>query len=732
MYFIGHLTLLAWATSILPRLIFGRIRRETNNTCCYVIEGSRFAFHLARISGKPVGITVKKLEYRLVDVHDERGLLISLRTSFQDLGQVQQQVISEPLIHELVRNGQLPDGLPNFLAKTLVEAGLANRNDIWPTLVLVQVSVWQAKKEGGTTQPLILFLERRPWFHVLAAYASSHGVTLIPLPAPLNLKSSLIRKLPPTIIEVLRTVRYRRFSSSSASKIRPATGGIAKISGPEEKISAKAAGQQTSNSSPRIAVESYGQFNLDHPEHHSDLFFWQQSSLRGSDLLVTFAQHADPLDSSKLDQLSTYGMAATALHPAACSIPGGPMFSHRRRGNNTIKLLDSIRGSGLEPRWLKNKITDYYNSRGFWSDLFDLHNVMVHVTWYKFGAHHSALADAVAARGGVATVYQRSYEPHPSPRGAVHCDIAFGFSPGAAEVERLSSSEIKYHVATGFLGDHRFPLLKEDAQRIRDQLQGNGAKRILAYYDENSLDDPHWQTGHEFMRHNYAFLLEKLLAEPWLGLAIKPKNPGTLRRRLGDIAPLLERALDTGRCYLFESGSVQNSYPPALAGLAADLAIHGHLCAGSAGMEAALAGVPTLLLDREGWNVSPLYRLGPGQVVFTEWQSLWEACNQHWNSSDGISGFGDWSAMLDELDPFRDGRAAERMGTYLQWLIEGFGAGLDRQTVMADAAERYCATWGSDKVTELNGRSDSAASSDNHTLDQPIPERNFASQVTLP
>jgi len=60
--------------------------------------------------------------------------------------------------------------------------------------------------------------------------------------------------------------------------------------------------------------------------------------------------------------------------------------------------------------------------------------------------------------------------------------------------------------------------------------------------------------------------------------------------------------------------------------------------------------------------------------------------------------------MLDELDPFRDGRAAERMGTYISWLLEGFRAGFDRETVMADAAERYGARWGKDKVTSINCR----------------------------
>ena len=54
--------------------------------------------------------------------------------------------------------------------------------------------------------------------------------------------------------------------------------------------------------------------------------------------------------------------------------------------------------------------------------------------------------------------------------------------------------------------------------------------------------------------------------------------------------------------------------------------------------------------------------------------------------------------MLDELDPFRDGRAAERMADYINWLLEGLNAGLSRDSAMAEAAERYSAQWGKDKV----------------------------------
>ena len=89
--------------------------------------------------------------------------------------------------------------------------------------------------------------------------------------------------------------------------------------------------------------------------------------------------------------------------------------------------------------------------------------------------------------------------------------------------------------------------------------------------------------------------------------------------------------------------------------------------------------------------------------MFSDWPSLWAACVDHWKRPDGIPGFGDWSPMWDELDPFRDGRAAERMGTYLTWLLEGFKAGLKRETVMADAAQRYAELWGADKITHVVG-----------------------------
>jgi hypothetical protein len=119
-------------------------------------------------------------------------------------------------------------------------------------------------------------------------------------------------------------------------------------------------------------------------------------------------------------------------------------------------------------------------------------------------------------------------------------------------------------------------------------------------------------------------------------------------------------------------------------------------------MEAALADVPTLVLDRDGWSKSTFYKLGLGKVVFNDWETLWAAWERHCSAPNGNFRSCDWAPMNDQIDPFRDGRAAERMGTYINWLLDGFHEGLDRETVMANAAERYSVAWGHDKVTKIN------------------------------
>ena len=120
--------------------------------------------------------------------------------------------------------------------------------------------------------------------------------------------------------------------------------------------------------------------------------------------------------------------------------------------------------------------------------------------------------------------------------------------------------------------------------------------------------------------------------------------------------------------------------------------------AGTAAIECALEGLPTLLIDREGAPFSKLSELPLGKVVFKDWVTTIRAVMDHFNKPEGIKDFGDWSSIINDLDPFRDGKAAYRIGTYLNWIIQGYNQGLHKETIMFNAAERYKKEWGEDKV----------------------------------
>ena len=524
---------------------------------------------------------------------------------------------------------------------------------------------------------------------------------------PASIRSNFVRRLPLPAFEVLRRLKYRRLDQSLLSSLKDQilsswlganTNGLAhwpqNNSEPEQESTA------------RVAVDCYGQLNLKRPGLNSDLFFWQQSPLLTADkVLLKFSIPKQPLDQRRSAELAEQGLAAIALHPGATTLESMPVFNHHPESRNGKIAARYTKMDLPESAWLNENIRDYYKLRSYWNSFFTQYNIKVYSTWFKYDANHCAIGDAIQATGGVSVIYQRGYEAYSSTTLTTGADIVFAFSPEAAKIERQSNSSIRYHVATGYLGDHRSSLVKNDAQEVRTQLKQNGATSILAFFDENSSPDARWFSGHHLPREQYTFLLNKVLTETWLGLVLKPKIPGNLRTRLGPVADLLEAAEATGRCYVYEDRDTELSagwYAPVEAAMAADIAVHSHAYAATAGLEAALAGIPTLLLDQEAWPKNPLYRLGTDQVVFKDLDRLWEACLQYWFHPGNIPGFGDWSPMLDELDPFRDGRAAERMGTYIHWLLEGFNAGLDRETTMADAAERYCVLWGKDKITQVN------------------------------
>jgi hypothetical protein len=241
---------------------------------------------------------------------------------------------------------------------------------------------------------------------------------------------------------------------------------------------------------------------------------------------------------------------------------------------------------------------------------------------------------------------------------------------------------------------------KEKATKIRKRLMESGVKKIVFVVDEYSTNDNRWHTGHELQRENYSYILKEVLRTPWLGVIFKPKVAADLRDRLGvEVSTLLSKAEKQGRCFIYqESNRYTTAASPALAALSADICIHGDLSSGTAAIESALVGIPTLLIDREGCPDSKFYEIDGNNVIFSNWPDVITTVMQYFTAPESVSGFGDWSSIIDEMDPYRDGLASKRMGTYLHWLIEGFNGGMKNDDIMKDAANKYKKLWGEDKV----------------------------------
>ncbi len=674
--FVEWLSVNNWRQVILPELMKRRVKR------LHVFDVATGQWPALNTLATAQGIQLVQLDFKIVDLRDELGQSLQFRLLYEDLAQLRASLETSSHVKEFLAHYPSDDRLSLFLAKGAVcdydFNGPAKFNQLWHVLTLIAVVRWHLSSWQQDNVAARLFINNRPWFDELSRYAQAQQVTLHLSGAFQSRKSPLlkIKQLLPKL-KNFRACQKVVLHYLKKIWILPST--------PSPVVSP-----------PRLATEYWGYLNLDRPECNSDLLFLQGSRLRGEEVTLLFNSMLDPLDESKWRVLHRHGLSAIALTPQAnlLSATEAVTFTPQTANLPVLKLDKSTH----ESVYLWEQTQAYYRLKNYWKQLFRENNIKLTTSWYKYDAQHMVMADALKEVGGVATLYQRAYESNPSAGTAVSTDIVFGFSRRSAEVEKAGGSRFNYYVVVGYVGDYRFAPLKDLCAGLRQRLRQAGAKKIVAFFDENSLDDSRWFTGHEFTQENYEFVLDAVLRDSTLGLIIKPKTPRNLIQRLGRVSQKLLEAEATGRCYVFREGALQGAYSPAAAALAADLAIHESLGAGTAGLESALSGVPTFLLDREGWVKSPLYQLGIGKSVFLTWEELWNNVERFFHDPQERKILGNWSTFLPELDPYRDGQAAQRMGNFLQHLLHELKNGQTREVAIQTVAESFARQWGEDKI----------------------------------
>lgn len=562
-------------------------------------------------------------------------------------------------------------------------------------LFRINVIEWFQRHKGlDETDPLVYYSPRSRWSEYLEKYAADRGICIRwyrSFPSWLKTCQAWARL-------VLGGVRYQLKWFVRARK-----SGLEAIETVNTALRNNTSDR--SDTLPEVAVLYTGRELTFDPMRHSDVF-WLPYSVYASNGILLYSTRSN--GRMPFRRVSMKCLAPDFDEKDIWS-PWSDWETVRlwwRLESWTIsQWLLSLARQPRHSLWLFTKLSAFVLKYSYWHGFFRKFGVRLHVSHGDWSAERLAADQALADLGGLSVSYQNSYEPFVSIHRASAVDVHFGFALSSADSELRSYSTISQFVVAGYIHDHAFDHVRPSAIQIRSKLHRAGAEFIICFLDEGSVDDKKHNISHEHAGENYKYILTKVLVDPTLGLIVKPKKPNTLRKRLGHLNALLDKGLGTGRCFLFEEGETASSVLPCEACQAADVSV-GLLFGGTAAVESALGATPTLLIDRERLIGHPLYELGKDRVVFNDWDSLWQALSVYRRDPAAVAGLGDWSSMLDELDSFRDGRAAERMGSYIGWLAEGIAKGLSREETMELARQRYVAIWGDDKVVRLQGLHD--------------------------
>jgi len=208
------------------------------------------------------------------------------------------------------------------------------------------------------------------------------------------------------------------------------------------------------------------------------------------------------------------------------------------------------------------------------------------------------------------------------------------------------------------------------AAAARASLEQAGARFVLCVFDEN-VQYSHWgliSPAHH--REEFRVLAQAVLSDPTFGVLVKTKYSRNTPERVYGDDPVIRSAMQTGRMKSLATGGHRNQVFPTEAALAADLCI-GHSFGSTASLEAALAGVRSVLLRSYPTRFYLESVLKPHDLLFDSIEGVLEAMNSYRRDAASRPALGDWSAVLDGLDEGRDGRAPERLRTLLERAATG-------------------------------------------------------------
>lgn len=436
-------------------------------------------------------------------------------------------------------------------------------------------------------------------------------------------------------------------------------------------------------------------------QRRSDLVWFVQSQIDPKRVLIYFEvlenNTGNPILKEVTDSVEKMGMRWVHLRNGIIEKSGMPAWYPPILSDDTFSDLKFRPTSSLE-KWVGKIGKSLLKDVKYWFAFYKTFNIKVDFIIGEGIPKYIAKSIAIKqheSEKGILVFKHRSemFWPAQSLLGHYPADVVFTWATRYRKYYTPNVNRIKSAVTTGYPNDYVFQMKSANANEIRSKLRLSGVSYSVALFD--NVCGSIYSISSKLLEKFYLQFLNWILEDPTFGIVIKSKKEHILEE-LPEVLPVLEKAKATGRCICL--GDV-NGRLPVDASLATDMAIG--IGISTAVIESAIAGCRGIHCDLSCLNSHEFYKWGNEKIIFNDLDKMVNKLKQFKEDKNSCSDLGDWSPFYDKLDPFRDGRAGERMGQYIKWLLDSFDKNGKSEDAIKYATECYRKEWGEDKVMDM-------------------------------
>ncbi|MGR3301660.1 MAG: hypothetical protein ACUZ8I_04055 [Candidatus Scalindua sp.] len=458
-----------------------------------------------------------------------------------------------------------------------------------------------------------------------------------------------------------------------------------------------------SNISPAIAAAyNLADMTLDR-DKKSALSLFLECQVDFKQIMLIFNRKDAPCTDNIVSDMDKLGMRYVAMNKQSTKSDRIPLWSVTpvffvALFKQNIRLASKIVTNVfmLKSKDLNSLVVDLFKFNSVYAYYYDYYqslNVKVFLNPANNFPPDVPKCIAIRDAGGVYICFQLSDYAKPYQTQCACADVYFSFGPYYNKTLKDSRSLISHLIYSGYITDYSFQTIRKNpAKLMKQQLKKQGVEFTISFYDEAIGDAQMSLVPMKTASSIHDLFAKLVLDSPDIAVIHKPK-----RVHFSSESKLLIDAIATNRYLLLKDGQYNPNSYPAEAALASDLSI-GLLFGGTTVLESIMAGVPSFYLDLEKLYSQEEYKFGKDVFVFDNLEKLKEAILAFKNDRTSLKYPEVFTKVLQAKDPFQDGKAINRIGDYLFWLLEKFNAGEGREVAMDYACNSYAQKWGTQNI----------------------------------